>query len=55
MDRVRWAERERKFDVRAWLTNQLPYSLFYDRLADAALCLTLIGCGTQDQNEHQGK
>ncbi len=49
MDRVRWDERERKFDVRAWLTN--PTSIFSLLLqtADAALCLTLIGCGTQDQ------
>ncbi len=55
VDRVRRTERDRKFDVRAWLTNQLPYFLFYNRPADAALCLTLIGCGTQDQNKHQGK
>lgn len=34
---------------------QLPFSLSYEEPTDAALCSTLIGCDTQDQNEHQGK
>lgn len=34
---------------------QLTFPLCYKELTDAALCSTVIGCDTQDQNEHQGK
>ncbi|XP_052431396.1 FXYD domain-containing ion transport regulator 5 isoform X1 [Carassius gibelio] len=43
----------RILDNRKDVSIQAPQKISI-RPADATLCLTLIGCGTQEQNEHQG-
>lgn len=54
-DCERKSEEKEVWQGRGQSSAQLTFPLCYKELTDAALCSTLIGCDTQDQNEHQGK